>query len=772
MTQLTQSYVGRYDGNATALEAYIAALMAQAARDSPLYRTYHPRHTPSASLMCAGNASQAGGPSQGTVSFADYVQQTSQGRVTLLQGSQLGSLPSYDHLDFTIGASRCLCGWPTDVDGFCQPPLAACAAIQAALAQNDCLFLPENESLVLAAFDAGWPCPEFDLSPHWGILDPQAAEQWLTGSINLTTPAEDVLRYGRSGLRAGGIDTLYTGYRQLLNPTQRQVSLDKARITTCDVPTQLEQQDDLAERLVDQLFPMAQGVEESGMLAHCLRYTIEVARKSALDLVDPASAQASAQADVVETWRRRCGAQMQLVHLCVNLDVYRAPDPTIKRFSRTCAYFAPVYTPSVYTTPECLVWIQGDFYDPCRCLDCNQNITLDPDFLQATPACRIRFDPRAFVKPTPIGWWDGTPPPDPSSLLWPDELAWEALASTDITGNTQAGEAWDTAEGAMAQNARDCDMIADWWPDDWDYPIGYHVTVPCDEEDTAYRSFHQAFGYSPGPTLVYQNDLFRDAGLVDTAFGAGGLCRTTSFGMPILGTNPMRYCTSGPTGNHQDYTVYGLEQTYENFTDWACSTSQSQLPWPDASQSPQGTVSDPSRFTIGLIPNMPFQGDTYYPATLDDMYAPGPWQDIQAERGWGQGCSDYPLYHCTIDYDCPSGYTCRGRFCSGSGVACGATQTCADGTGDCQGVCIDASIQCIRHSECAEGMACNGLGQCVVPVLSVQNKVDDDGFAFQVQANGACPASGANFSLLGASYWGYLTTDILRLHGMCSYGDW
>jgi hypothetical protein len=67
---------------------------------------------------------------------------------------------------------------------------------------------------------------------------------------------------------------------------------------------------------------------------------------------------------------------------------------------------------------------------------------------------------------------------------------------------------------------------------------------------------------------------------------------------------------------------------------------------------------------------------------------------------------------------------------------------------------------------------CTGLGECVTPVISVQNKRSDSDFAFQVNANGRCPAGARNFSLLGASYWGYVDNDILRLHGMCSYGDW
>ena len=91
-------------------------------------------------------------------------------------------------------------------------------------------------------------------------------------------------------------------------------------------------------------------------------------------------------------------------------------------------------------------------------------------------------------------------------------------------------------------------MIADWWPDEWDYPVGYHVTVPCEADDAAYRSFHQAFVYdgvdSGGvPVMRYEQDLVRDGDLVDTNFGGNGLCRTTNYAMETVGTNLMRYCT-------------------------------------------------------------------------------------------------------------------------------------------------------------------------------------------------------------------------------------
>ena len=330
-------------------------------------------------------------------------------------------------------------------------------------------------------------------------------------------------------------------------------------------------------------------------------------------------------------------------------------------------------------------------------------------------------------------------------------------------------------------------MIADWWPDDWDYPVGYHVTVPCEAEDAAYRSFHQAFGYSGtdgsgAPVLTYQHDLLRDGGLVDRSFGANGLCRSTNWGMEAFRANTMRYCTRGVAGDYEDYTVYwgpaGPPDNESAWAAWQCSGADSELPWPDATVSDAANTAthESALYSLGTLPNMPPSGADFYPYDLtQDMYDPGPWQDILAQQGWGPGCSDYPLLYCATDWDCPTGaYRCRGRFCRNSYIPCQSSADCAGtGYGDCEGVCIENTVQCIKHSECPGGMMCTGLGECVTPVLTVQNKVQDTDFAFQVNANnGQCPAGSSNHSMLGASYWAYVTSDVLRLHGMCSYGDW
>lgn len=786
-----------YDGDPTRLEDYIRALVSQAARDSPLFRHYLPRHAPSPSLVCVPDPETPQVPlaDDGAASYNDYVHLSSESQpVTVLEGRLLGSFPVYDYRRMALGGAGCPCDWDR-VGPLCEAPDGpACSAAQTLTRRQDCLFWPENASRVLEQWNSTWYCPEFELSAHWGLLDSEATEQWLRGATTLTADLRDLLQFGRAGARAGGLNTWRDRSKTVINPTARRVGLDRAQLRSCNVGERLMKVTDLAEGFIEQLFPMAQGAEEAGVVAHCLRYTIEVARLEALTMVAPETFDASDQVQTVAKWRRRCGAQIQLLNLCVNLDVFRAPDTRFNLFTQTCRHLAPQNYPNFYVTPECLVYLDDMFYDPCRCMQCKGDlISLDRAFLKSTPACRLRFDPRSVIRTAPVGWWASDEPgaseanvhlADPTLLL-AENFAQLLVGDQDAVGNTLPNNSsWWNAEGPMNQSSQYCDMIADWWPDEWDYPVGYHVTVPCEAEDTAYRSFHQAFAFTGvendgTPVLTYQHDLLRDGELVDTNFGVNGLCRSLSWGLDTFVTNTMRYCTRVPTSLYEDYTVYkeGLNDFAipTSWTEWKCSSKHTEVPWPDHTvlDSPKTNTAESNLYSLGTVPNMPPTGSNYYPHDAT-MYDPGPWQDIINQQGWGMECSDYSLAFCATDSDCPQAYQCRGRFCQGTYVKCKSNADCSNTSSKiCEGVCLERTVACLSHSECSEGLMCDGLGKCVRPILTVQNKISGRDFAFQVNAqNGQCPADSRNFSLLGGSYWAYVDNDVLRLHGLCSYGDW
>lgn len=775
-TGLQFADIDPFDGNMSRIEEYVRAFTAEALRHSPLFRHYAPRHAPSDSQMCASGPNPDA--AEGTVTWDSFVQ----AGATLLDNSKgaLPPLPAYGPQRFRVGEAGCLCGWHRVQDRCQAPSGATCAAVCKIVACSPACWYEASLDAVLALrFDQAWLCPEVEISPHWGLLDAEATEAWLARNATaLNGSSRDLLTFGRAGLRVGNIATLRAHSKARVSPSTREVPLERGRLTGCAGNTPPRSRD-LSERFVEQLFPAAQGVEEAGAVAYCLRFVIEVARLTALDLVDPLSPEALVQREAVQRWRVRCGAQLQTVSLCVGLDLYR---PRAYGTDRPCPHFtATGLTGEDYSTPECLVRVGGTYYDPCRCVPCVgvASTPLSPS-QYARKECEIRFDPRTVAPPgLPIGYVDGEAPDLPAPG---PAFARAVLDDPDAVGNALPGASWWGSEGWMADNSQFCDMVQDWWPEDWDFPVGYHVTVPCDPGDTAYRTFEQAFAVDRSgsqPVLVYQHDLLRDAVLADTAFGAGGLCRTTNFGMPMPVTNTMRFCTSVPLDGDEDFTIPGIHPPNgpePNFTAWQCAQASTDLPWPDWAHATGANAYKSSQFSVGTVPNMPSSPHSRtYPASLEDMWDIGPWQDL-AGNAWGASegkqCSDFGLYMCASDANCPAGFACKGRMCSNDlARKCAADGDCAEG-GACQGVCMDKATECRRHDDCTDGVSmCSGIGTCEPPTLVLTNTLNVDA-SLQVQVASECPQGSTPFTLSGGSYYAYPSTDLLKAHGMCSFEDW
>lgn len=799
-----------FDGDPARLQEFVLRFTAQAFERSPLFRHYSPRHAPSESQMCAQPADESLS-AEGTVGYAPFVQSG----VTMLGNTDLPSdSPAYHPQRFRVGAQGCLCGW-RQVGQRCYPPskqntynLVCQALINKCSADNS--YSMTDEPAVIAKFSPFWYCPEVELSPHWGYLDPSANENWLAlNQTTLTTASRDLFRHGRAGLRPGNVqpERLPHLSKSYVNPALRQVPLQRGRLTTCSPPPAPI---DLVQPFMDELFPANHGVDEAGAAVYCLRYAIELARQEVLRLLlasQPPSAsflqqdetflrlqdQFLVQRERAEVWRKRCGTQMHLLHLCASLRVFQPPLISSSRDPVACPHFridpATIGTRIVYTTPQCLTSVNGEFYDPCRCVTCagNPNYLLPVTSILVS-ACRMRFDPRTLLRDgVPMGWINGQHPvPDPEAALLRETWASDILSDPDAVGNVEGSAIWWQAEGPMTGNSEFCDTVMDWWPEEWDFPVGFHVTLPCESNVTAYRTFAQAFALDENDnTLVYQHDLLRDASLVDSHFGGAGLCRSTTFGMPMPETNNMRYCTQMPLDDTEDFTLplsAGTDPTDgPHWTDWKCTSSSTELPWPSTA-AVQGAHQS-SRYSIGTIPNMPAESSPTYPATDSEMYEMGPVHEILAAGNrWGQDgsslCQDYAQRNCSDDTSClldPSTqYRCRGRACTGDlNVACTSDAICA-GKGVCRGVCIESVVQCIKHSDCGSEKMCSGLGTCETPVLAVQNRLVEENMTLSLAAHGeaGCGTSGRAFSLLQASYWGNTGKDVLRAHGMCSFEDW
>ena len=756
-------------GGPEAISAHVDALLSAARGSSPLFRHYQPRHHPSPSAMCEGPAAEPA--AGGAATFADFFVSG----VRIQDGAELGSVPVLGYLAGRLGAyaTTCFCGWALAGE-WCVAPGAACASLN--LPPNCSYRLSGQDAPALAAafVPGAWDCPHLELSEHLGFLDPAATEAWLRGGLSLNTSSEFLLRYGPGGLKAGnvlgsdapalGLDANTTAslrqvLRSFLRPADRAVDPALAPVRGCSEHARAPS--DLADEFVETLFPMAQGVRESGVGAYCLRYAIELARLKALELMTNADdtfthSAAAQQRGVVLLWRRRCGSQVQVIGLCNALDMYHQSDMQ----AASCLQpWTLRRDPSVemYVTPECLVNIGGYFYDPCQCQPyfCEpgaQNYTLTRAAIERD-GCRLRFDPRQVVRAAELGWWgaDETDPAAAASNAWlaspwnlldRDELMAQMLRGGGA-GNTPPETHWGFGEGFMNETAEYCDLIADYWPEAGHFPVGYHVTPPCDAADAGYRSFDNVFARedtADGAVLVYYEDQTRDGDLVDSHFGAGGACRQTNFGFDMYETNTMRVCTRLSSGENVDVHVPHGGNPSGPLEAVRCSATSKDLPWADGGYY---AYYDPAFHAVGTIPNLPTPTDSKYPARYDRYMRVGPQHLMRAE-GWGEQCQDFDLPNCSAGWACPTDFYC------------------ADG-----GVCMHLEVDCNQHSDCRGGYMCSALGSCVRPRITVVNEL---GVAASFRGHtSSCP--GEEFSMLGGSYWGYVP-DFLEAHGMCSYRHW
>ena len=699
--------------------------------------------------------------------------------VVLLDGDSIQRITVLGADAYTLGdwGQSCFCGWDRDGD-WCVVPAAIAAQVSGANGGRY-LHASQDRGALGDLYRAEWPCPELELSEHLGFLDGPATEQWLRGNRTLTTSGDTLLRYGPGGLKVGnmpGSPTLAesTDLGSVLDrhlfPRRRSLDPSLGAIYSCDPP---DLSRSLVDAFVEDLFPMAQGVSDSGAVSYCLRYAIELARLRALELMlgalregggasgdSPLWEEMVRQKANATLWRARCGSQVQLVALCSAMSLYRP-----NTFAAGCFMdwkVNPAGDVPVYTTPQCLVSIGGVFYDPCACRPDWCVTRASPLLIQQAeitgdPSCRVALDPRDFVLASEMGWWpEGQSDAlgatgalrnawlqDPWNLLDDAGFASAAADSGAGTGNVPPGERWASAEGFMNTSAQFCDMVADYWPEELLFPVGYHVTTPCHHSEAGYRTFDNVFAYELQdalPTMVYLEDQTRDNTLVDSHFGAGGFCRTTNFGFDVYETNTMRVCTKVSASDEVDVHVPSNGAPAEEMGPAQCSASSTELPWADYSY--YGHY-DAAFYSVGTVPSLPVPGDVFYPPSADRYWRVGPLQHMESRQGWGAACGNLNPDACTGSGQCDAGFDCR------------------------EGVCMMQAVGCTKHSDCAGGSMCTGVGTCVQPQVVVLNGLASDA---EFRAHTAtCP--GDSYSMRGASPWAHVP-DILTSHGMCKYMHW
>ena len=757
-------------GNTTDFEEYVATLVKSAYESSPLFWHYNPRHHPSNSTMC--EETEHINDVKGTLTLDTY----SVSGIDMISGEGLPAIHVLGRDFGKIGAWKksCFCGWQRQ-GARCIIPMSPAGCSQVPGAVN-CSYAhaQQDRDVLTAAFQPTWPCPELELSEQAGILDRNTHEAWLQGGVHLAMSIESILRWGSGGMKIGntpGVSTfddshdLSATMKKWMSPANRQVDPEAAVLGSCGAHNKLPA--DLLDSFTNDLFPMAQGVDTSAATAHCLRFGIEAAKLQVMMLMGTQdSAAVTAQSSVVQKWRRKCGAQAQLVSLCKALDMYH-PNPFVQT---PCAmpWRLPAAVPGVesYITPQCLLGVSQVYYDPCVCQPelCTMDASGMHDFVVlnltalTAPQCAMPLDPRKWVVTAEMGWWPvpsaGTLDPleqlggqlntwlsDPFNLVNMSDILYKSMLHRDRVVNTPTGGDWTTAEGFMGHTSQYCDNIVDYWPDEALFPVGYHVTVPCSSDDTAYRTFDNVFAQDPlDGYMVFTEDQTRDSEYVDSHLWAGGLCRSSSFGFDMYESNNIRVCTRVSTADNVDIHVPTQNDDGPRETHEQCSAKSSELPWGGSSNYNRY---DPAFFSVGTLPNMPQNGNTRYPQS-SAYWVLGPVSDMQ-NNGWGEQCGDFDL-----------------PVCGENGA------TCADGFYCLHGVCMSEVVECTMHSDCTDPASmCSGMGTCELAMVSILNLASED---VSVKAHTAdCP--GESFSMVGASTWGYVP-DLLEAHGMCSYRHW
>ena len=194
-------------------------------------------------------------------------------------------------------------------------------------------------------------------------------------------------------------------------------------------------------------------------------------------------------------------------------------------------------------THGCLVQSGGKFYDPCACprFTCDASVPLFSSFTQD---CKIPFDPRSMVSDTiPLGGWRVSP----LEVFDQAGFVQSILSTPNAVGNLPSGGDWRTEEGFLNTTGRYCDAFAGLWPDQT-LPVGYHAiqgtgpsTLPLlSREEVASSRWSGSSTSMTSPASAVSAE--------DTQVGAGGVCRASNLGMPLIQTKQMRICTRQQVG--------------------------------------------------------------------------------------------------------------------------------------------------------------------------------------------------------------------------------
>lgn len=451
------------------LERYVIKLLDASFTDSSLFWHYAMRHVPSPSLMCAGDYSSTNYKPAGTnITFANDAgipsDATNPDILTKVPRNNTStSIPMYGYGAFPLGGAgtMCFCGWTrvlVNSVAWCEIPPAICRhpAVSYQSINALCRYRqsdaknanqviakildawPAAAAALASASAAPWTCPELDLSDAWGIMPAKASDAWIrSGKDTSTNPTFDVselLRAGRTGMRIGNAATLrQKAQAEGVWPSERVHKLlpDDNDDTATSSGAALKRcannimgsinAASVAKEIVDDLFPVAQGIYESAPMSFCLRYAIEYSRlrmlKAVRNLVRARQSgmqfnnaggiedEVMKQKSVTDLWKGKCESQLNMLAVCKGNGLFDVVPEA--EFAYNCPFvITNNYTAerSYYVTPTgCLLYYGDSFYNPCRhttkaCGSINgQKVRYTLDEITGTAQrgnTRIKFDVR------------------------------------------------------------------------------------------------------------------------------------------------------------------------------------------------------------------------------------------------------------------------------------------------------------------------------------------------------------------------------------------
>lgn len=808
----------------TALERYVSALLMDAFRHSSLFWHYSLRHSPTDSLACDGED-----PEKINALFKfnldDYT--------ALDNPLHSITFPIHGYRAFPIGGSNrsCLCSWPL-LEGLCVIPESVCTG--AGLSSCSYELHSEEADSTEAAVLAYWTtssdpvvaCPETDLSDSWGVIverhnlfSTQAAvsRRLLSETLGfgiverrdwkeLTTaddgtvfeiPGSQLVEFSPSGIRLGNLDQMKTKIPQSVNPKARvkQLRTSKGTVAIRRCGSKILESiatEDFLQDVVDDLFPVSQGVKESRPISVCLRFTIEYLRKRLLMVmqsngVPSLDENIERQEAIVGEWRARCSAQLDMLGVCNSNRIFNIVPTRIRDYNCPFKVADSENVSTYYVTSGCIMFLADDdaFFDPCAesSLCTSQSLTLDEVRLCQT--CPLPLDVREIgandtLGVFPVRFLSGNSTHDEEmsvlgTLLRVEreegksELPWRlmpafarVISGGSAVGNVPHSKSWWDAEGFAGQNnsALFCDAIQDWWPLNWTMPAGYHVTLPC--KDPVHRTFDSAFAVrfdaDGNKFMVFHSMLLRNQTSFANDHGVGGFCRRSNYGMALHTVNTMRVCTKDAQGVKFDPSVPIKPSWPEGaYGDEYCSQSAFDTPW-NIDDATKDTV-HPGMFSVGHVPFYFAGTDAYYPRYVKQLVHVRPGVN---DTTWSNDCGNDEVFECTSKDDC--------QLIDGVTLPANSVMECF------RGVCIILDPgYCYAHEHCTgTGQMCSGEGRCESMAWQIHNDLPDDDVDFDLfTKNCSSNVQGAanDYDMWGASHW-HDIPDVLNFYGLCGYRSW